>query len=119
VLSFVIVADASPMRRSDTVTERATGRADGHRARLGTTLAIELDDAEPAWSAALPPRPSVTSKPAGRGRCLQFPRAKVNHHLARKVKAHLAHDSGRQRCQAHRYATPWLHLMRDTPTALL
>jgi len=46
VLSFVIVADASPMRRWDTVTERATGRADGHRARLGTTLAIELDDAE-------------------------------------------------------------------------
>jgi hypothetical protein len=34
VLSFVIVADACPMRRSDAVTERATGRAGGHRARL-------------------------------------------------------------------------------------
>jgi hypothetical protein len=48
-----------------------------------TTLAVELDDAEtPAWCAA-PPRQSVTSKPAGRGRCPQFPRVSVKRHLAR------------------------------------
>jgi hypothetical protein len=38
----------------------------------------------PAWSAGLPPRQSVTSKPTGRGPSLQFPRANDNHHLARK-----------------------------------
>jgi hypothetical protein len=38
---------------------------------------------KPMSCAAPPPNQSVTSKPTGRGRSLQFPRVSVNHHLAR------------------------------------
>jgi hypothetical protein len=57
-----------------------------------TTLAIELDDAEPASCAAPPPTQSVTSKPTGRGRSPQFPRVNDKHHLAGNVQPHLAQD---------------------------
>jgi hypothetical protein len=52
-----------------------------------TTLAVEFDARKPAWCAVPPLRESVTSKPTGRGRSLQFPRASFNHHLARKRPA--------------------------------
>jgi hypothetical protein len=51
-----------------------------------TTLAIELDDQETRVVHRTTTHQSVTSKPTGRGRSPQFPRANDNHHLTRIVQ---------------------------------